>query len=221
MKLKHLLGQALLAASLIAASTEIAQASVTSTVAAGIRGTQFGRLSRNAIPQSWAHTEPYPGYNLATLNTQYFYTTYTVSVGSLNYLDFIFDSTSLNTFFSVYQGNYDPTNLATNWLGDAGTSGNYFGTDPIFVDVVAAMNSTVTLVVYNTAANGVGINDPFTITTSAYPDSTFNSDPVELQPVRVPEPSTVLLLLAPLALFGARRAIKRGGAANDGMALAA
>lgn len=222
MKLKHVIGQVLIAASLISAGIEIAEASVTSTIGAGIRGTQKGRLSRNGIPQTWDNDEFTQVGVPATINPTltYFYTTFALSVGSLNYLDVIIDSTSTNTFLSIYQDSFNPFNLQQNLLGDPGTSGDFFGTDTLFADVIAAMNSTVILVVTTTSGTTAGLADPFTLLVSAYPDSSFNADPVELQPLRVPEPSTMLLLLAPLALFGVRRFVKRD-AANDSMALAA
>lgn len=209
MKLKHLLTNLLVAASLLTA-TEIATASVTSTItASGIVGSQQGRLSRNGILQTWSQDEPFPG--IINPSVRYFYTLFAVNVTSLNYLDINFDSTSANTFLSVYQTSYRPNSDATvnlgfqtNWLGDTGTSGNYFGTDPLFVDVVAALNSTVYLVVANTAAGGVGLNDPFTLLVTGFPDSSFNSAGVELAISRVPEPST-LLLLAPLGLVAGRK----------------
>lgn len=217
MKLKHVLSKVLVAASLIAAGVDVAQASLTDTIG-GYRGTQQGRISRAGIPQDWTGGEVFGGVINPTVT--YYYATFALNVGSLNYLDINVDSVSTNTFLSVYQGSFDPLNLALNWLGDSGTSRNYFGTDPLFVDVVAAMNSVVYLVMTTTNVGTSALADPFTLLVSAYPDSSFNSAPVELQPLRVPEPSTMLLLLAPLALLGARRFAKRD-ATNDGMALAA
>ncbi len=212
MKLKHAVSQFLIAAGLFAAAIDIAEASLTDTIG-NYRGTQQGRLSRNGIPQTWDHDEATP----ATINpgVTYYYSTYALNVTSLNYIDISFDSTSANTFLSVYQGSFNPLNLQANFLGDPGTSGDYFGTDPLFTDVVAALNSTLMLVVTTTNGGTSALGDPFTLLVSAYPDGTFNSPPVELQPLRVPEPSTLLLCFAPLALVAARRTMKRRAASGD------
>lgn len=202
MKLKQLLKNLLVAAAMLSA-VDAAVASVTSTIDAGIRGTQQGRLSRNGLPQDYSGSEPFPG--VINTSVTYFYSTFQVNVGSLNYLEIDFDSVSPNTFVSAYQGNYFPTSLSTNWLGDAGTSGNSFGTDILTFNVIALANSVVTIVVSNTAAGGVGINAPFTLFVLASPDSQGTVEGVELAVTRVPEPSTLLLLLAPLGLVAGRK----------------
>jgi hypothetical protein len=103
--------------------------------------TQLGRLSRNAIPQDWASDEAFPG--VINTTTSYRYVTYLVNVGMTPFVQVLFDSLSLNTFVSAYDTTYDTTyvpnsaglpNLGfdTHWLGDAGFSGNAFGTDPVF-----------------------------------------------------------------------------------------
>ena len=211
MKLKQLLKQLLLAAAMLSA-VDAAVASVTSTIAAGLRGSQQGRLSRNGIPQDWSGSEVYPGVINPTVT--YFFTTFTVNVGSLNYLEIDIDSVSPNTFASAYQTSYFPTNLQTNWLGDAGTSGNSFSSSDILAfNVVANLGSFVTIVIANTAAGGVGITDPFTLSVYGFPDSQYSADAVELALSRVPEPSTLLLLLAPLGLVAGRKLRERRNAA--------
>ena len=149
--------------------------------------TQLGRLSRNGLAQDWIGSEPFPGVINPT--TTYFYTAYAITVPTGGqFLQIEVDSVSTNTFVSAYSGAYDPTNLATNWLGDAGTSGNFFGTDPLFFQVIAP-SSTIWLVVNNTGAGGIGLGDPYTLTVEAFADTEFN-DP----PVATPEPASMLLL---------------------------
>lgn len=99
--------------------------------------TQQGRLSRNGIPQDWSGTEPFPG--VINLATTYHYHTYTVDVDSTPFIQIDFDSLSPNTFVSAYVANYVPNSgpspnfgFDTNWLGDAGFSGNPFPGDPLF-----------------------------------------------------------------------------------------
>src|SRR5258708_4798439 len=122
------------------ATAAFAQASIifdiTSAVSLG-NPTQTGRLSRNNIPQDWTGGEPFPGViNTASV---YHYTTYLISVGITPFIQIDSDSLSPNTFVSAYLGAYLPNSVVggnlgfdTNWLGDAGGSGNFFGVDPRF-----------------------------------------------------------------------------------------
>ena len=160
--------------------------------------TQLGRLSRNGILQDWAGSEPYPG--VINTTTTYHYETFSVNVGCANYIQIDFDSLSANTFVSAYQTSYSPASMATNWLGDAGSSGNYFGTDPIFFNVIATGNSFLTVVINNTAAGNVGIGDPFHLTVEGFGDANFTE---------VPEPAAMLISLSGLAILLGRRALKR------------
>lgn len=193
---------------LVVATLLLAGAAQASYVFPGSGPTQNGRLSRNGIPQDWAGGEDYPGAINPT--THYHYATYLFDVGATPYLQFITDSNSAFLEFSAYQTFYDPTNLETNWLGDQGSSGNFFnGTDTEFFQIVAAPFSTVVLVV-NESTVGAGAGTIFDMLVEAYPDATFNSDPVLLVPTlaAVPEPGTDALIALPLlglVGFGARR----------------
>ena len=179
----------------------------TSAVTATNSKTQIGRLSRNSVQQDWAGGETFPGIINPTIS--YFYTTYVIAVGLTNYIQVDFDSLSANTFVSAYQTAYLPNPTATNrgldvnWLGDAGSSANFFsGTDPLFFNVVANINSFLVVVVNTTGANGLGLTDPFHLTVEGYIDSSFD------EPAAVPEPSTLWLAFAPLAFVAVRRAAK-------------
>jgi len=99
--------------------------------------TQLGRLSRNAIPQDRTGGELFPGVINAT--TTYQYRFYVVNVGNTPFIQIDFDSISANTFVSAYDTSYLPDSAGppnhgfdTNWLGDAGLSGNFFGVDLLF-----------------------------------------------------------------------------------------
>jgi hypothetical protein len=146
--------------------------------------TQLGRLSRNGLPQDWASDEAFPGIINAT--TTYHYTTFLIAPPSYYpYLQITIDSLSANTFASAYLNLYDPTNLATNWLGDAGSSGNFFGTDPIAFQVIVPAGDSLVVVVNNTAAGSVGIGDPFDILVEGFTDTLFDDT--------VPEPASIFL----------------------------
>jgi len=157
--------------------------------------TQLGRLSRNGIAQDWVGTEPFPGVINPT--TTYNYKAYEITIPSnAPFVQISVDSLSTFTFVSVYADSYNPASLATNWLGDPGTSGNFFGIDPLFFQVVAP-GSTLWIVVNNTSP-GLGIGDPYRILVEGFADSEFTEP--------VPEPATMLLLGTGLVgLIAARR----------------
>ena len=73
--------------------------------------------------------------------------------------------------------------MDVNYIGDAGSSGNYFGVDPISFEVYVPVRSNF-LVVVNTSSNA-GIGQPYTITVQGFLDDQFTS---------TPEPSTLWLL---------------------------
>lgn len=170
--------------------------------------TQLGRLSRNGIPQDWVGSEPFPGaINPATT---YHYHAYVLSSALFNftsgdyagYVQIDVDSISASTFVSAYQDNYNPASKATNWLGDAGTSGNFFGTDPLFFQVLLSQGHNLVLVINNTGANTAagGIGDQLGIIVEGFTDSEF-TDPVGQQ---VPEPASLVLLASGLLGIGSR-----------------
>ena len=173
--------------------------------------TQTGRLSRNGIPQDWTGAEIYPG--VLNTTTTYHYMTFSVNVGLATFIQIDMDSTPANTFASAYLSAYLPDSAGTpnfgfdtDWLGDAGGSGNNFGTDPLYFQVNVPAYSNLIVVVNNTAAGNVGVGDPFHLTVEGFIDSSFTDPP------SVPEPSSVLLLgsgLLALALgtLGQRRPV--------------
>ena len=171
--------------------------------------TQTGRLSRNAVPQDWANDEVFPGVINTTIN--YHYQTYSLNVGNTPFIQIEVDSLSTNTFISAYDTAYAPTSLApnfgldTNWLGDAGTSGNYFGTDPIFFQVVVPAFDNLIIVVNQTATGtaGLGSANPFAITVEGFIDSEFTD------PSPVPEPTGIVLSAGGLLLISLAGSARR------------
>jgi hypothetical protein len=155
--------------------------------------TQLGRLSRNGVAQDWTGGE---GAFSGVINTTttYHYTTYTYTSTDLLGAEFIqieVDSLSANTFFSAYDGSYNPLNMATNWLGDAGSSGDFFGTDPLFFQVIVPVGDSLVIVVNNSGPSNLGVGDPFTLSVEGFSDTEFD-DPAPI--TTTPEPSTLVLL---------------------------
>jgi hypothetical protein len=162
--------------------------------------TQAGRLSRNGIPQDWANTEPFSGVINPTIT--YHYRTFEIDpfTSALGpYMQVSFDSLSSNTFISGYYASYEPNpaagenlGLDTHWLGDAGTSRNYFGVDPVSFQVVVPFGKSFVVVVNTTSANpAAGIGDPFELIVESFSDTNY-TDAAPITPV--PEPSTYGLL---------------------------
>lgn len=159
--------------------------------------TQSGRLSRNGVPQNWGGVEAYPGEINGAVT--YHYTTYFIDVGLTPFIQIDFIG-SANVFASAYLGMYNPASKSTNWLGDAGTSGLFFGTDPLFFDVKAPGDSILAIVINTTGANNGGVGDPFHLIVEGFIDAEFTS---------TPEPSTLVLCFLPLVALLGREAWKR------------
>jgi len=190
--------------------------------------TQLGRLSRNSIPQDWTGGEPFPG--VINPATTYHYTTLDLDLTALeaaydNYGEFIqieFDSTVATTFLSAYQDAYLPNSSGspnfgfdTNFLGDPGGSGNYFGVDVQFFQVIVSSPHHLILVLNESTTNG-GLNLPGIVTVEAFSDTEYT----DLIPrATVPEPATWCLLVCGMALLAARRRYGKGAAAQRGNAL--
>ncbi len=124
-------------------------------------------------------------------------------------LQIAFDSLSASTFVSAYDTAHLPDSAGspnfgfdTNWLGDAGRSGNFFGTDPLFFQVLVPAQHNLLIIINNTTADNVSVGDPFHLTVEGFVDSAF-TDPV-------PEPATLLLGSTGLALLALKRSRARG-----------
>jgi len=168
----------------------VAQADTLTTFTTSISGsdpTQLGRISRNGVPSDWSGLKVFPG--IVNPSTVYNYHTYSVNSGVTPFIFITMDSVPGNTFASAYFPSYNPTNvgpnngLDVNYLGDAGSSGNYFGTNPISFEVYVPVHSNF-LVVVNTSSNA-GLGQPFTITVQGFLDDQFTS---------TPEPGSLVLL---------------------------
>ncbi len=181
MRMMYKIAFVLLGALLLAS---VAQADLLTTFTTSIAAndpTQLGRISRNGIPSDWSSVKAFPG----TINptTTYNYHTYTVNSGATPYIFITMDSVAANTFASAYLPSYNPATMSVNYIGDAGSSGNYFGVDPVSFEVYVPKFSNF-LIVVNTSSNA-GIGQPFTVTVQGFIDDQFTP---------TPEPSSFLLL---------------------------
>lgn len=161
---------------------------------------QLGRLSRNGLQQDWTGSEPYPGE--VNLTTAYSYTTLSVAFAPNAthdvYYDITFDDVATDLFASAYLGSYDPTNKALNWLGDAGTSGNYFGTDALFFDVVVPAGHSLLLLFNSTTGRGPTSTANYFV--QAFSDTEYNE--AFPQAAAVPEPASWAMMLIGFGAVG-------------------
>jgi len=201
----------LLAVSLLATGAAIADPIGYTSYLVATDPIQLGRLSRNGVPSDGTPNYPFPG--IINPSTPYHYHSYTINVGADPFVVITFDSLSASTFISAYQTAYYVNDRASTYLGDPGTSGNYFGTDPLFFNFVATPFSQVVLIVNETsgpAGLGLGPSNPFTIYAQSFSDSDYSDYPgidllVQDVGLVIPEPSTILLLAIPFAAMGLSR----------------
>lgn len=165
--------------------------------------TQTGRLSRNGIAQDWVGSEPFPG--VINVGTAYFYQTYSVNVGVTSFIQVTLDDASANEFASAYVGAYLPDSAGapnlgfdTNWLGDAGASGNLFGVDPRSFQVIVPAGDELVVVVNNTTGGPSlpATNGTYNLLVEGFLDQNFDN------PSSVPEPSGIGLMTTALGALG-------------------
>jgi hypothetical protein len=187
----------------------LAQASVlyTGTVSLlSTDSTQLGRLNRDTIIPDWSFEKDFPGVFNPTLT--YHYEAISVFVPSwFPFLQIQIDSNSGNIFASAYDTSYNPNPIAANrgldinYLGDAGASGNFFGTSPRFFQIVdqtaanSASGGMLVVVLNETTTNG-GLNSPVGVLVEGFSDTDFNEV--------TPEPVSATLLGAGLLVLAAR-----------------
>jgi hypothetical protein len=161
----------------------------------GTEATMTNRLYRTGTPS--VGTKPFPGY---------------FGLGEYSYVTFLFDnpgpeetvsvnitSATSNYFLSGYVFPFDPSNLATNYIGDAGCSGLNPGnlTCPGSFTLTIPASTEFGIVANTLSDNGAGTSFSFTISGPA----------LTSVPEPVPEPATLLLFGSGLVgvLAGRRR----------------
>lgn len=162
--------------------------------------TQSGRLARNNVAQDWVDSELFPG--VINLGTSYFYQTYSVNVDVNSFIQISFDDVSSVEFASAYIGAYLHNSAGspnfgfdTNWLGDAGNSGDFFGTDPRFFQVVVPAGSNLVVVVNNTTGGPTlpPENGTYNLLVEGFIDQNYDD---------APEPSSAIPMTTALSTLG-------------------
>ena len=158
--------------------------------------TELGRPSRNSQPQTWTH---YPLVNLNTVNTTYYYNTYSIGNSLFNpnnYLEISFNDQLASglLFISAYSNLYNPNARDQNWLGDLGFISNAYGPNALTFQVVMPAGSDLLLVVTTTGGGTSGTRNPFDVAINGYTDSGYGEADITPYVAPAPEPSTFVEL---------------------------
>ncbi len=183
------------AALLLAALPALASAETISNfngVLTSSSATELGRPFRSGTQQTWTGAEPYDGKN--NLAISFAYNTYTFAASLFTGAPYV-EISVLDTqggasdFVTAYAGSFIVSSQGTNWLGDEGASGNYFGlTDARFFDVILPVGQDLVLVLNDSSV--AALNDPINIDIEAYSDTNYDSPLAQV----TPEPSTFVTL---------------------------
>lgn len=153
--------------------------------------TQQGRLSRNNfVGQDWGGDESFPG--VVNTAVTYHFKAYTIPAASVQpggFVQIILDDLGANQgniFVSAFQNSYNPNSAGapnfgfdTNWLGDNGFSGNFFGgTASVSFQVRVPPAADLVIVVTNTGGGNIGTNEQYRLIAQSYTDPAFTSPPI-------------------------------------------
>jgi hypothetical protein len=160
--------------------------------------TEIARINRNSVVSNWSVAKPFPGAVLGPI-TGFRYATYTIPALAFPFLQITFNDISgtASTFASAYLNSFQPGaippnyGLNTNYLGDAGTSGNFFAADARVFQVRAPVSSTLVIVVNDATGTSASLGQNYRIIVEGFYDSNFNDT--------VPEPGTLALSASALA----------------------
>ncbi|MCB0740710.1 MAG: M36 family metallopeptidase, partial [Chitinophagaceae bacterium] len=153
------------------------------------------RINRNGVVSSCASPKTWPG-NFGS--GPYFYDTYSLTnnTGADQCVTVDYQSSTGNfVHVSAYNGSFDPSNQAANYLADGGTSA---GTSPLSFSFTAPAGSTIVFVVFdpnNTTVPGYTVTVNGLPTTCSGPtesfDITVNPTPTITCPTNITVPSPV------------------------------
>jgi hypothetical protein len=189
MKLFRRLGQSAVLAGLLCS---VASAAVLLDVTSALKPTdptQLGRLSRAQPASDWSTQKPFPGIVNPTVS--YHFETFIVNVGITPFIQITVDDPAAATFTSAYLNAYLPNptapnrGLDTNYRGDLGASGDFFGTEPTFFQVIIPQGNNLVVVVNDVSNTNGGLGIPFHILVEGFTDSEFTEP--------TPEPAAMLL----------------------------
>jgi hypothetical protein len=184
----------LLMAAAVASPAALIVLDVDGATLSGSDPTQTGRMVRNGTASQWAVNKPFPG--LSSSSGQRAYRLFTTSVPGYGGAVFyeVALSSSFFLFAAAYTGSFNPVDLSSGYLGDAGASGVM-----TFQVSLPDGNTPLAIVVHEVNPGG-GLGVPFDVTVTAYADASYGA-----LPSSVPEPSTLALVGASLLSLGLLR----------------
>lgn len=146
--------------------------------------TENGRLFRDGVPSQSGMVKPFPG--IFDEGTPYHYDAYIFTnpfaVTTAFTITLTTNSQGFFPFSVTYLGSFDPNNIATNYLADAGFSADAGAPAQYSFDI--APGATFVVIVNEVTPN------------AGVPDYSFTLSPV------IPEPSTVIELCIGASLLG-------------------
>lgn len=164
-----LIAAVLVASSTVASATPFVTQVRNNSIVAG-EPTQAGRLDRNGVASAAGVQKPFPGVlstNLPFAVDAFAFTnTEPFAVPILITLSTTGTQTSV-PFSAAYLNSFDPGNIATNYLGDAGASPSA-GTEPTAYSVTIPAN-TLFLVTVNETVSTAGV-PAYTLTVGPLPE---------------------------------------------------
>lgn len=171
------------------------------------------RLFRTGNPTFWGDPIVFPGLTGVAGNRAYDLFTFAIPYATPIFWQISVDFPNVPdySFVSAYRNSFDPGNLATNYIGDIGNSGNNFGFPRSF-QVITDPGEALVVFVHRIAVNLAGDFEdlPYGLLVEAF-DNQFYDDLVRSE--AIPEPATMSLLggaLLALALAAKRRQAQRG-----------
>lgn len=159
--------------------------------------TQQGRLTRARPPSDWSTMTPFPGITNAGVTYQYrtVDAVFAPNASQDIYYEITVDDPDAVIFASAYNRTYDPLAPEAGYLGDEGSSGNYFPGDPSYFDVVVPAGGALRLVFNSVGADA----EPFAYQVSAFSDTMYGED---FAAPGVPEPALWAMFIAGFGLTG-------------------
>jgi hypothetical protein len=164
--------------------------------------TETNRINRDGVISDWGSAKTFPG----TIAGSFDYTTFSFNSGLLPELQITITSTSgINVFESLYT-TFDPTDITTGYLGDAGSSNGF---QSFRID--GALNTDYTIVINaidNTTIAGAVVNvcaEGFASASSPAPTPACANLNQSLFPTPEPASGATTLVALPVMFWAYRR----------------